>query len=218
MHARTALITAAILAAALSACGGSDTQQGKAERATASTKADASKSPDCGPDSNLSQSDWIDKCSSDSATPTDDKQPDTELAVGDTFAYKDGLKVKITGINKITQYGEYDDRPPADQTAFRVNIAVTNGTTKPYDLDNLSNQAEGATTGGETTFISVEPGSKQMTGRLAPGRTGAFTSEYSIAKSDGNSIVVTVSRTDEAFLQDDSAYLGDDPNWTGNIK
>ncbi|MHC3474681.1 hypothetical protein ACYF6T_39140 [Streptomyces sp. 7R007] len=215
MHARTALVTTAILAAALTACSSSDTQQGKAERAAASTT--ATTSPDCGPDSTLSQSDWIDQCSSASATPSA-KKPDTELAVGDTFAYKDGLKVTVTGISRITQYGEYDDRPDSDQTAFRVKFAVTNGTTTPYDLDNIGYNAEGATRGGEAEFISVEPGSKQMTGRLAPGRTGSFTSEYTIAKSDGNTIVFTVSRTDDAFLQDDSAYLGEDPTWTGDIK
>ncbi|MFI6495250.1 hypothetical protein [Streptomyces sp. NPDC050564] len=215
MHARIALSAAAVLAATLTACSSNDTQQGKAERGGAT--AAASKPADCGPDSTLSQSDWIDQCSSESAS-SDDKQPETELAVGDTFAYKDGLRVKVTGINKITQFGEYDDRPEADKTAFRVKFEVTNGTRKPYDLDSLSYNAEGGTTGGETEFITVEPGSKQSTGRLATGRTGAFTSEYSIAKSDGNTIVFTVSRTDDAFLKDDSAYLGDDPNWTGDIK
>ncbi|MFJ9729466.1 hypothetical protein ACIRP3_42720 [Streptomyces sp. NPDC101209] len=212
MHVRTALVTVIIAASTLTACAGG-TQQGKAERASTT----ASKSPDCGPNSTLSQSDWIDQCSSASATPAE-KKPDTELAVGDTFAYKDGLKVTITGINKITQYGEYDDRPDAAHAAFRVKLSVTNGTTRPYDLDNLGYNAEGATKGGETEFISVEPGSKQMTGRLAPNHTGAFTAEYSIAKTDGNTIVFTVSRMDDAFLKDDSAYLGDDPNWTGEIK
>lgn len=215
MHARTALIAVAVLTATLTACNASDTQQGKAERAGASTS--ASKSPDCGPDSKLSQADWIDQCSSASATPTA-KKPDTELAVGDTFAYKDRLKVTVTGISRIKQFGEYDDRPDANQTAFRVKFSVTNGTTQAYDLDSLSYNAEGGTKGGEAEPIAVEPGSKQMTGRLAPGRAGAFTSEYTIAKSDGNTIVFTVSRMDDAFLKDDSAYLGNDPNWTGDIK
>ncbi|WP_345657500.1 hypothetical protein [Streptomyces siamensis] len=214
MRARNALFTTVILAAAVTACSGADHQQGTAER-NSGPSAGAAKSPDCGPDSTLSQSDWLDKCASE--TPAE-KQPDTELAVGDTFAYKDGLKVTVTDVNKITQFGEYDDKPEADKTPFRVKFEVVNGTKKPYDLDSLSYSAEGGTTGGETEFITVEPGSKQSTGRLAPGRTGAFTSEYSIAKSDGNTIVFTVSRTDDAFLKDDSAYLGDDPNWTGDIK
>ncbi|WP_158690670.1 hypothetical protein [Streptomyces sp. 142MFCol3.1] len=123
-----------------------------------------------------------------------DKRPDTELAVGDTFAYEDGLRAKVTGINKITQFGEYGDRPEAGKTAFRVKFQVSNNTAKPYDLDSLSCSAEGCTTGGETGFITVEPGSKQDAGRLATGRTGAFTSEYSITMSDGTTIVFTVIR------------------------
>lgn len=96
---RTALVTAAILAATLSAC--SEPTQGKAERATASSPS-ASSSPDCGPDSDLSQTDWVKQCASDSPAAADE-QPDTELAVGDTFAYTDGLKVKVDSIRTITR-------------------------------------------------------------------------------------------------------------------
>ncbi|MFF3878011.1 hypothetical protein [Streptomyces sp. NPDC001978] len=190
--------------------------QGTAERA-APSGTPASKSPDCGPDSDLSQSDWIDQCSSDSPTPADD-QPDSELNVGDTFAYKDGLKVKVAGFNRITRYGQYDEKPAADKSAFRVVWTVTNGTAKPYDLDSFAYDAQGATTGGETEPIYVEVDSKQMTGRLVPGRSGRFTAEYAIAKSDGSQIVFTMSRVDDAWLQNDSAYLGEDPHWTGTIK
>ncbi|MER6209094.1 hypothetical protein [Streptomyces sp. NPDC001642] len=216
MHGRTTLICIAALAITLTACASSH-EQGSAERATPTANKAASKSPNCGPDSTLSQSDWIDQCSSGSAAPTANK-PDTELVIGDTFAYKDDLKVKVTSINKISRYGEYDDKPSANKTAFRVVWTVTNGTTKPYDLDDLGYDAKGATTGGVTDSIYVEVDSKQMTGRLAPGSSGRFTSEYTIAKSDGKQIVFTMSRTDDAFLQDDSAYLGEDPHWTGIIK
>ncbi|WP_406461153.1 hypothetical protein OH768_39775 [Streptomyces sp. NBC_01622] len=216
MHGRTVLVAIAAFVATLTACAGSH-EQGAAERATPTADKASSKSPDCGPNSTLSQSDWIDQCSSNSAVPTTDK-PNTELAVGDTFAYKDGMKVQVNGINKITRYGEYGDKPSADKTAFRVVWTVTNGTTKPYDLDDMSSDAKGATNGGETESIYVEVDSKEMTGRLAPGRGGRFTSEYTIAKSDGTQIVFTMSRTDDAFLQDDSAYLGEDPHWTGTIK
>ncbi len=216
MHRRMALITTVALTATLTACAGSH-EQGSAERATPTANKAASKSPDCGPDSTLSQSDWIDQCSGGSVVPTANK-PDTELAVGDTFTYKDGLKVKVNGINRITRYGEYDDKPSADKTAFRIVWTVTNGTDKPYDLNGLGYEAQGATTGGETEPIYVEIDSKEMAGRLAPGRSGRFTSEYTIAKSDGMQIVFTMSRSDDAFLQDDSAYLGEDPHWTGTIK
>ncbi|KUL34746.1 hypothetical protein [Streptomyces regalis] len=137
--------------------------------------------------------------------------------MGDTFAYTDGLKVKVDSIRTITKYGEYDDKPDADRTPFRVTFTITNGTKKPYDMDSFGYDAQGATTGGQTEFLYVEVDSKQMGGRLAPGRSATFTSEYSLAKSDGKDIVFTISRSDDAWLESGS-FLGDDPNWTGTIK
>ncbi|MEI5520676.1 hypothetical protein WB388_08680 [Streptomyces brasiliscabiei] len=213
---RAILATAAILAATLTACSGDGPSQGTAERATAASSAPASKTPDCGPDSDLSQADWAEQCGSDSPA-ADDEQPDTELAVGDTFAYTDGLKVKVDSIRTVTRWGEYDDKPDADQTPFRVTFTITNGTKKPYDLDGLGQTTQGATTGGQTEFLYVEVDSKQMTGRLAAGRSATFTAEYSIAKSDGKEVLFTMSRTDDAWLESGS-FLGEDPNWTGTIK
>lgn len=216
MHARTtALATIAILAATLTACS-SEPSQGTAERATAS-RPPASSTPDCGPDSTLSQAEWTEQCASESPTAADDEQPDTELAVGDTFAYTDGLKVKVDSIRTVTRWGEYDDKPDADQTPFRVTFTITNGTTKPYDLDGLSETTQGATTGGQTTFLYVEADSKQMIGRLAAGRSATFTAEYSIAKADGKEVLFTMSRTDDAWLESGS-FLGEEPHWTGTIK
>ncbi|MCM1972310.1 hypothetical protein [Streptomyces sp. G1] len=212
MHTRTALAVV-VLAAALTAC--SEPTQGTAERQTAAASTPKSSAPDCGPDSGLSQADWIEQCASDS--PAADEQPDTELAVGDTFAYTDGIKAKVDSISTITQYGEYDDKPDADQQAFRVTFTITNGTKKPYDLDNFSYDAQGATTGGQTESLYVETGSKEIAGRLAPGRSGTFTSEYAIDKADGKEIVFTLSRMDDEWLES-GKFLGEDPNWTGSIK
>ncbi|MDW4910910.1 hypothetical protein RB628_37750 [Streptomyces sp. ADMS] len=200
MHARrTALATITILAAAtLTAC--SEPAQGTAERATAATSSLASSSPE-----------------SDAPPADADEQPDTELAVGDAFAYTDGLKAMVDSIRTITRFGEYDTKPDANQIPFRVTFTITNGTKKPYDMDSFSYDAQGATTGGQSEFLYVEADSKQMAGRLAVGRSATFTSEYSIAKSDGKDIVFTMSRTDDAWLESGS-FLGDDPNWTGTIK
>lgn len=220
MHARAPLLTAAAvaLAGALAACG-SDTDQGTAERATRTASSAAPQSPECGPDSTLSQFDWMEQCDTTIAEPTEQTDlPDTELAVGDTFAYNDGLKIRVDSIREITQFGETDTRPEAGQFPFRVTFTVTNGTDKPYDLDDLGPNAEGATTGGMTTSLYVEPGSKETTGRLAPGRSAMFTEEYSIAKSDATSIVFSISRNDEVWLEQSSAWLGDDPHWTGPIR
>ncbi|MFC8869397.1 hypothetical protein ACFUAC_17350 [Streptomyces sp. NPDC057148] len=216
MHTRTiALVGAAVLAAVLTACGSDEPSQGTAERAADNaSSAPASSTPDCG-DDELSQADWMKDCASDG--PDQAEQPDTELAVGDAFAYTDGLRVKVDSITTITKWGEYDTKPEAGQTPFRVTWTITNGTKKPYDLDQFGYQAQGATTGGETESLYVEVGSKQMTGRLAAGRSGTFTSEYSLAKTDGMDVLFTMTRMDEQWLEDGS-FLGEDPNWTGTIK
>ncbi|MFB6636277.1 hypothetical protein ACFCYF_03370 [Streptomyces chartreusis] len=194
----TALATIAVLAATLTAC--SEPEQGKAERAAASTSSSAASSP-----------------ASDTPTEAAEEKPDTELAVGDTFAYSDGLKAKVDSITTITKWGEYDSKPDGDQTPFRVTFTVTNGTKKPYDMDSFGFNAEGATTGGQTEFLYVEEGSKQAGGRIAAGRSATFTSEYSLAKSGGKEVLFTMSRSDDAWLESGS-FLGDDPNWTGTIK
>lgn len=93
---------------------------------------------------------------------------------------------------------------------FRVTFTITNGTKKPYDMDSFGYNAQGATTGGEAESLYVKVDSKQMAGRLAPGRSATFTSEYSIAKSDGKEVLFTMSRSDEAWLESGS-FLGDDP-------
>ncbi|MFF0139687.1 hypothetical protein ACFYRN_24940 [Streptomyces sp. NPDC005227] len=206
MHVRTTLVTVAILAAALTACGTADHEQGKAQRAKG---APASKSADCGPDSNLSQSDWMDRCAS--ASPSE-KQANTELAVGDTFAYNDGVKVTVKSLARLTAFGEYDDRPDANQTGYRATWTVFNGTKKPLDVDQWAEQEQGATNGGEVTMLSIEKGSHSMTGRIAPGQTGTFTSENELPKANGTTIVVTMTRTDEGF-----DLLAEDPHWTGPI-
>jgi hypothetical protein len=209
MHARTALVTIAVLAAGatLTGCGSAAHQQGKAERANGAA---ASKSADCGPDSNLSQADWMDQCAS--ATPSE-KQPDTELAVGDTFAYNDGAKVAVTGIRRLTAFGEWDDKPEAGQTGYRVTWTITNGTKKPLDMDQWSEAEQGATNGGEVTMLTIDKGSREMTGRIAPGQTGTFTSESALDKANGTKVVITMTRMD-----DQADMLAEDPHWTGAIE
>lgn len=206
---RTALITAALLAATLTACAGTH-EQGKAERAGTAAAKSSSKSPDCGSDSTLSQSNWIDQCAS--AKPTD-KQPNTELAVGDTFAYNDGAKVTIASIRRLTAFGEWDDRPDANQTGYRVTWTIRNGTKKPLDLDQWSENEQGATNGGDAAMLSVDKGSRSMTGRIAPGQTGTFTSESALDKTYGTKIVITMTRMDEQ-----ADLLAEDPHWTGTIR
>ncbi|MFD4766123.1 hypothetical protein [Streptomyces niveus] len=191
---RTALAAAAAVALLplTAACG--DTEQGTAERA--GTEKQADDAPE---------------------EPAADEEPaeDTELAVGDGFRYKDGVKVTVTKVRKLraADFGEYDVKPEADQTGFRVSRDITNGSKKSIDLDAWGFDAQGATTGGTTESLFAENGSRLMGGRLAPARTGTFTSEYALPKADGLDIVFTMTRMDENMN-----ILAEDPHWTGSIK
>ncbi|OUD04249.1 hypothetical protein [Streptomyces swartbergensis] len=65
----------------------------------------------------------------------------------------------LDSIRQITRFGEYDSRPEAGHIPFRVTFTVSNGTDKPYDLDDLSATAEGGTTGGQPESLYVTVGS-----------------------------------------------------------
>ncbi|MFC9750205.1 hypothetical protein [Streptomyces niveus] len=197
---RTALAAAAAVALLplTAACG--DTEQGTAERAATEKQAD----------------DAPDEPAADEEQAADEEPAeDTELAVGDGFRYKDGVKVTVTKVSKLraADFGEYDVKPEADQTGFRVSWDITNGSKKPIDLDAWGFDAQGATTGGTTEPVFAENGSRLMGGRLAPAKTGTFTSEYALPKADGLDIVFTMTRMDENMN-----ILAEDPHWTGSIK
>ncbi|MEW2546586.1 hypothetical protein AB0910_12535 [Streptomyces sp. NPDC047002] len=193
------------------ACGSHD--QGVAERATAHPAAGArDSSPDCSTNSTMSQADWMAKCATESPTPSA-SVPNTELAVGDTFAYNDGVKMAVNSIKTLTKFGEYDVGPDPDEYGFRITWTITNGTKKPLSLDDWSVEAEGASSGGSLEMLTVDDGSKEMTGRIAAGGRGTFTGEYAIHKADGKSIVVTATRLDTS-----DGLLDEDPHWTGDIQ
>lgn len=198
---RTALATAAAVALLplTAACGDSD--QGTAERAATGEQADAAPADE----DPAAEEDPAEE------TPAED----TELAVGDGFRYKDGVKITVTKVSELraADFGEYDTKPEADRTGFRVSWDITNGAKKPMDLDAWGFDAQGASTGGTTESISAENGARTMAGRLAPGKTGRFTAEYALAKSDGRDIVFTMTRMDES-----ADILAEDPHWTGSIK
>lgn len=145
-------------------------------------------------------------------------KPDTDLAVGDTFTFFDGIKVEVGGISFISRYGKLDERPGADKIAFRVTFTVINGTSEPYDLSKMSGHVQGAATGGKAEVLYVSVDSKRIYGRLAPGQSETFTDEYAIAKSDGSEVVFSVNRFDDGFFADPTAWLGKDPRWTGRIE
>lgn len=192
---RTALAAAAAVALLplTAACG--DSEQGTAERAGTEEQADAAPA--------------------DEEPADEEPAKETELAVGDGFRYKDGVKVTVIKVSKLraADFGEYDVKPEADQTGFRVSWDITNGSKKPIDLDAWGFDAEGATTGGTTETLFAENGARMMGGRLAPAKSGTFTSEYALPKADGLDIVFTMTRMDES-----ADLLAEDPHWTGSIK
>ncbi|MFG7940972.1 hypothetical protein [Streptomyces cacaoi] len=206
MKIRTSLAIAAVVILSVTAACSSDTS-GNAD--TKPSKAAKAKPADCGADSDLSQSEWMEKCADDAGG---DKAPTTELKVGDTFKYPDGVRATISSISQLTQFGEFDDRPKPNQIAFRVNLDVKNDSKKPVQLDDFAIDASGATNGGNVELVMVEAGAKQLIGRVAPGATAKGTNEFAITKSSGRQIVATVTRMDEDTILDEA------PNWTGPIR
>jgi len=208
MKIRIIAATAAIAALPLmAACG----TQGTAERDDNKPAAKADKdTADCGPDSDLSQADWMKHCAEDAG---DDKAPDTELKLGDTFKYKDGLKVTVTRIAKFTDFDpDYGGAEP-NQTPFRIDVKFQNDSSKPVNLDEISVNGQGATKGGDAEFTLWGDDTKDVTGRLAPGQSDTKNSDGVLDKKYGTQMVVTVTR-----MTDDADIMADDPNWTGPIR
>ncbi|QLH19296.1 hypothetical protein [Streptomyces sp. Rer75] len=213
---RTAAVLVGVLLPLTAAC--SNHEQGTVQRAEGSrpegtTKGSEDKDvsyADCGPDSGLSQAEWMENCADDAG---DDRAPNTELKIGDTFRYNDGLKVTVTRIDKVTTFAGYDSRPGGDQTAFRVNIKFDNQSEKPIDLDDFSVNVQGATKGGDAELTVWEIGSKEIAGRLAPDVSDTKNSDGVLDKQYGMQVLVTVTRMNE-----DTDLLAEDPHWTGPIQ
>lgn len=209
MKIRTYAAVAALAALPLmSACG----TQGTAERAD-KPAADTKKTGgdvDCGPDSDLSQADWMKHCADDAG---DQDAPDTELKLGDTFKYTDGIKVTVTRIAKFTDFDpDYGGAEP-HQTPFRIDIKFHNDSSKPVDLDEFMVNGQGATKGGDAEFTLWGGDTKDVTGRLAPGQSDTKNSDGVLDKKYGTQMVVTVTR-----MSEDIDVMAEDPNWTGPIR
>ncbi|MCT2588496.1 hypothetical protein LHJ74_00800 [Streptomyces sp. N2-109] len=138
----------------------------------------------------------------------------TELKAGEVYTYPDDVSVSVQSLSPITQYGEYDDKPEAGQTAFRATISIDNGSKKPIDIDDLYLTVQGATNGGDVRDLYVEAGSKQMTGRLAPGVKTEKTAEYAIDDKYGKKVLVIIGHTAEGSEN----WSMEDPTWTATIK
>ncbi|MDG9703832.1 hypothetical protein [Streptomyces sp. DH37] len=208
--ATTIAALAAVCALTLTACGSDSSDGAKAPAAKSQKQQDGQEEAvDCA-DTNLSQDDWTKHCADDAGS---EEAPATELTFGQTFTYDDGLKVTVDSAKTVTDFDEYDDRPDADERLFRVNVTVDNDSKKPVDLDTIGVLVTGATNGGDAEIAYVSKGSKEMTGRLAPGVKDTKNSDWALAKEYGSQVLVTVTR-----MSEDVDLFAQDPEWTGPIR
>src|SRR5688572_28637194 len=146
MRARTTAATAALLLAALTACGGSDNGDDTAAE-TKTAKPAASKSVDC-TSQTLSQSEYMEHCAGEPSK--EDGAKTTGLKFGESYAWPDGLKVSVTEAKVFTDYDkEILESAEPGMTDFRISLKVENTGKAAVALDDLSLIVEGATKGGE---------------------------------------------------------------------
>ncbi len=197
MRVRATAATAALLLAALTACGGGDDGDTGAE-GKASTTAPA---VDC-MDEDISQADWMAHCSDEGAEPGGDSsdQQVAGLEFGESYTWPDGLKVTVVDAKVFTDHDEdLLESPEPGNIDFRVGLKLENGGKEPVALDDLSLIVEGATNGGEAAFTLFENGSQPLEGRLAPGVSTTKNHDNTIESKYGRKIVVTVQRSSDDF-------------------
>ncbi|MCX4673585.1 hypothetical protein OG453_44325 [Streptomyces sp. NBC_01381] len=199
MRIRTLAAVLAAFTLPLTACGGSSDPK----EPEPADKPAASQGVDC-EDENLSQEEWIDNCQPD--------PPDTDLKLGESYTWTDGVKTTVTKIERITgPYQQGDTKPSAKETLFRVHIAFSNGADIPVKLDEFSTVIDGAINGGEAAMGTYQAGEEPIAGRLAPGAKATKTDENIIEKRYGDKVVVTIQRGME--VDEPSGY----PEFTGAI-
>ena len=213
MHVRTAAQAAAVvalLAVLGTACSGSSDSGGSStkESRAASTGAAKEKEPavDCS-DEGLNQSDWVEHCSGGA----DSEGQATGLRFGESYAWPDGLKVRVVEAKVFTDYDtELLESAKPGERDFRVTLKLENTGTAPVALDELSLIIEGATNGGQAATTSFERGSEPLEGRLAPGVSVTKTDDNMLETKYGRKVVVIVQRASDNF---DLEF----PEFTGQI-
>lgn len=215
MRVRTTAATAALLLAALTACGGggdkADAKSPDKAPTSASTSKTKDKNVDC-TDPSLSQADWMAYCSDGAGNGGDGTAgKSTGLKFGESYTWPDGLKLTVVEARVWTKFTDDDfstDDP--NSTEFRVKLKLTNTGRSAVKLDELSTIIEGATNGGEASSNEFQTGKAPLEGRLAPGVTAVKTDDNSLEMKYGKKIVVTVQRSSDN-------YDLDSPEFTGSI-
>ncbi|MFJ9038017.1 hypothetical protein ACIRF8_15660 [Streptomyces sp. NPDC102406] len=200
MRVRATAATAALLLAALTACGG-DKAESKPSAAKESTKVDCT-------DENLSQAEWMENCSDEgggaSAGPeegagTGGDGKTSGLKFGESFTWPDGVKVAVVEARVFKDWdAEALESPDPKATEFRLKLRVTNGSAASLKLDDFSTIVEGAVNGGEASSSIFTRESEPLEGRLGSKVTATKTDDNTLEKKYGRKIVVTVQRSNDA--------------------
>ncbi|GAA1889657.1 hypothetical protein GCM10009837_09620 [Streptomyces durmitorensis] len=214
MRVRATAAAAAMLLAALTACGGSDGgDSGTADaKSSEGSKASTAKKVDCS-DEDISQADWMEHCSDEGAGAGADGDGTagkaTGLKFGESYTWPDGLKVSVADAKVFTDYdAELMESAEPGNTDFRVRLKLTNSGKSAVALDDLSVIVEGATKGGEAGATVFEKGSEPLEGRLAPGVSATKTNDNALETKYGKKVVVTVQRNSEDFDLDFPEFTG----------
>lgn len=205
MRVRAMAATAALLLAALTACGGgSDDKAG-----TKPSAVKESKKVDCS-DENLSQAEWTESCSDEQPAEGDTAGAEQEAGTGgdgttsgfkfgDSFTWPDGVKVTVVEA-KVFKDWDADalESPDPKATEFRLKLRFTNGSGTTVKLDGFSTIVDGAVNGGEASSSIFERGSEPLEGRLGDEVTVTKTDDNTLEKKYGRKVVVTVQRSNDA--------------------
>ena len=208
-----AAATAALLLAALTACGGgSDSGNTSASKpkTSAGKSAGKGKSVDC-TDESLDQTTWMEHCADEAGTGGDGTEGmATGLEFGESYEWPDGLKATVVDAKVFTDYDpELPESAEPGSTDFRVSLKLENTGKTPVALDDLSLIIEGATNGGEAASTSFERGSLPLEGRLAPGVSVEKNDDNVLETRYGRKVVVTVQRSSDDFSLDFPEFTGE---------
>lgn len=177
MHSRYAVTTAiaAVLTLTLAGCADDDEAPTRAaDNATTESETPAEEATD-----ETTEEVTEEEEQDTNAVPTD-------LALGDTHNWNDGISLAVTGVTEVpaSELGEFDaEFLPEGETPVELAITVTNAGEAPLDLSEFAFFIEGATTGGEATPQFFE-GDEFLEGRLAPGESRDHAQHYSFNTSE----------------------------------
>ncbi|MDT0306115.1 hypothetical protein RM780_03950 [Streptomyces sp. DSM 44917] len=134
----------------------------------------------------------------------------TDLAIGDTQNWEDGVSATITHVTEIpaSEIGQYD-YVGEGQTPFIVGMTIVNDSEQPIDLGEFTVSVEGATNGGTAEFVYIESQSEVLEGRLAPGQTREHEDAYSLDVDQyGRDLVIEMLRFYEGMDLDNPTWIG----------